>query len=546
MGCLVTSSRSWVGIIFECSLLTLSNSAGQPAGYEAYCVPCIKQAKPAACDTFTSLVGSFDGSRKIGHFDEVVRYIIALPETSSRYISPPTVFQKFWPHFLKSDQQFLEMAIRSFPDTDILLISRLLMLQTVEKIMFEARFSGTDGTGKPLLGMMDSVAGIILSASHFDEEYKYKFVYLDRLNDKLDLVSERITYQVDSVTTQSRLHKFKPVNTNTVYAVGSSGTVLKSSNRAETWSPLSTGLSSTFVGADFLDELEGWIVDNSETILRTSDGGLTWSLVDGPKGGLIYGVKLFSRSEGLVYGFRVDGTNCILRFSEAGKKWEPAEAPNENDLYDMHFIDGERGWAVGTRGTILATLDGGRKWVKQDSIVSHLLRSVRFTDATHGWIIGDRGSLLRTGDGGHSWVKQPKIFHGNFTGIDFHDTKNGVLVGEPNAVFLTEDGGNSWKQEAIELGNNLGSVALLGPNFGLMTTPRNHIIRFSSRSSGIRSRFAKSVVSEGFSRGAEVGFLQGLNLVDALGRTIRLEERSARPAVFLHNQRRSWGKPCKS
>jgi len=35
------------------------------------------------------------------------------------------------------------------------------------------------------------------------------------------------------------------------------------------------------------------------------------------------------------------------------------------DLNSVFFLDGQRGWAVGSHGTILATQDGGKHWTSQ-------------------------------------------------------------------------------------------------------------------------------------------------------------------------------------
>ena len=57
----------------------------------------------------------------------------------------------------------------------------------------------------------------------------------------------------------------------------------------------------------------------------------------------------------------------------------------------MFFHDSQLGWAVGSGGTILKTIDGGRKWKKMSSGTTALLTAVNFRDARRGWVVGANG-----------------------------------------------------------------------------------------------------------------------------------------------------------
>ena len=69
--------------------------------------------------------------------------------------------------------------------------------------------------------------------------------------------------------------------------------------------------------------------------------------------------------------------------------------------------DGQRGWAVGTEGTILGTRDSGQRWQPQKNEVRADLTSVAFAaDGQRGWAVGEGGTILGTRDGGQSWQPQ--------------------------------------------------------------------------------------------------------------------------------------------
>jgi photosystem II stability/assembly factor-like uncharacterized protein len=69
--------------------------------------------------------------------------------------------------------------------------------------------------------------------------------------------------------------------------------------------------------------------------------------------------------------------------------------------------DGQRGWAVGLDGTVIATTDGGARWQPQASGTQAWLTSITFTaDGQRGWAVGEDGTLIATTDGGARWQPQ--------------------------------------------------------------------------------------------------------------------------------------------
>ena len=55
----------------------------------------------------------------------------------------------------------------------------------------------------------------------------------------------------------------------------------------------------------------------------------------------------------------------------------------------------------------MATADGGRSWTAQTSGTLSTLNSVLFhADGQRGWAAGEGGTLLATADGGRSWAAQ--------------------------------------------------------------------------------------------------------------------------------------------
>ncbi len=148
-----------------------------------------------------------------------------------------------------------------------------------------------------------------------------------------------------------------------------------------------------------------------------------------------------------------------------GRAAEPVLDPMASDamrsdaaLWDVSFIDKDRGWAVGDRGTIRYTEDGGRHWGLQESGVSCRLESVSFLGAETGWAAGGyshpylhtgTGVLLFTRDGGRHWNRDAKVLLPVLKRVRFFSPREGWALGAPSAmfpsgIFTTDTGGRSW------------------------------------------------------------------------------------------------------
>lgn len=128
-------------------------------------------------------------------------------------------------------------------------------------------------------------------------------------------------------------------------------------------------------------------------------------------------------------------------------------------LHAVFFLDENRGWAGGSRGTLLATIDGGNSWQIRSQPTPDVLRDIYFTDDQNGWLLCEanvydlkskddpRTYLMRTSDGGENWKRI------NIRGADvdarlvravFSQGGRGWAFGEEGAIFTTRDSGVSW------------------------------------------------------------------------------------------------------
>ncbi|MBI2962410.1 MAG: hypothetical protein HYY35_01530 [Deltaproteobacteria bacterium] len=138
------------------------------------------------------------------------------------------------------------------------------------------------------------------------------------------------------------------------------------------------------------------------------------------------------------------------------------------DLYDVDFVDADRGWAVGTFGAVYRTADGGRTWQAQPTPTAQHLYGVSFADAASGWAVGRSGEIVHTADGGLHWTEQRSHAHEHLFAVDFIDSREGWAVGDWGVVLHTADGGATWEDRSLPADQIVYAVDFLDHGRGWM------------------------------------------------------------------------------
>ena len=136
-------------------------------------------------------------------------------------------------------------------------------------------------------------------------------------------------------------------------------------------------------------------------------------------------------------GWAVGNKGTLIVTIDGGKTWQARKTHVTADLQSVHFVDTKTGWAVGDFGTVITTTDGGKTWKKQESPWRDTLWSVHFADSKIGWAVGERGKVIATTDGGKTWLKQEGSVPVNLLSVHFADAMTGWAVGERGMVIAT-------------------------------------------------------------------------------------------------------------
>jgi len=196
----------------------------------------------------------------------------------------------------------------------------------------------------------------------------------------------------------------------------------------------------------------------------SDDGGATWAadvVVSAGADYAVHGGALFALDYRHIW---LCTEFADVYFSnDGGLTWTDQNAPApaaDEQLFYIHFIDAQFGWAVGgfrttPTGYLIQTTDGGEHWAMATSEPQvELGTCVAVLDAQNVWIGMDDGTLWYTQDWGTTWTQRtlPSTLT-NMADVQFIDHYVGALCGWKAGtgngvatVMRTIDGGYTWEE----------------------------------------------------------------------------------------------------
>ena len=243
---------------------------------------------------------------------------------------------------------------------------------------------------------------------------------------------------------------------------------------------LDSEVDASLRGLCVVDDKTVWASGTTNTVIRTTDGGSTWQNVS-PE----LPIELDFRD---VHGF--DAENAILLSagqparvyitSDGGKHWKLAfQHPNDASFFDaLSFWDRKRGIAMSDpidgRVLLIETNDGGMTWNELANRPNALPGEAGFAaSGTNLSVLGDRtihvalggapddqriatSRIVSSADAGQTWtsasVPMPRTASAGIFSIAFDASGRGIAVGgdykRPDQiggnVATTNDGGATW------------------------------------------------------------------------------------------------------
>lgn len=153
-------------------------------------------------------------------------------------------------------------------------------------------------------------------------------------------------------------------------------------------------------------------------------------------------------------GWCVGDGGAIIKTTNGGESWSTKASNTVKPLLCVHSFDGRTVIATGYDGTILLSTDEGENWTQVQSNATSDLWSVQMTGRYTGWICGLNSALLKTTDGGLTWEHVSTGFQNNYWALKFIGSTGYITCSNGN-ILKTTDTGLTWNQKSINYTNKL-------------------------------------------------------------------------------------------
>jgi photosystem II stability/assembly factor-like uncharacterized protein len=251
---------------------------------------------------------------------------------------------------------------------------------------------------------------------------------------------------------------------NDIWIAGHAGNILHSNDLGESWDEYFFGAGHSFFKVQFMDENHGWFMASDDHILRTKDGGSSWDTVltnieyehndmvflDNNTGYILSGSciinSMWEMGEKVAFG-------SLIKTSDGGSTWNVIDS-GKVKYSSIFFLDDYVGY-MSVQDTIsgytLKTYDSGESW---DTLGTNPgFDQIVFKDETLGYALA-YNYIWETVDGGINWdyldlndviLPESGIDHINISG------QNVVAVGYAGNIVISDDSGTTWDQKNTSL-----------------------------------------------------------------------------------------------
>jgi photosystem II stability/assembly factor-like uncharacterized protein len=305
------------------------------------------------------------------------------------------------------------------------------------------------------------------------------------------------------------------VNANVVWACGTGGTFVRTTDGGETWQ---VGMVA---GAEKLDFRDVYAIDaetaclmsigkgNESRIYKTTDGGNKWLLEyteKNPKG-FLDSMAFWDATHGIVVGDPLEGKPELLTTSDGGAHWTPLQSntiPSAKDgegspasgssIATYAAKKGKKGnwqaWFVTENASrVFHTADSGNTWTASETpLVTGLNQgvfSIAVVDADRLAIVGgdydhpqmEKPNSAYSDDGGKTWKEsshRPAGYRWCIAIVPDTPGPTAFAVG-PTGTDYSIDRGNNWKQMNDEPTN---TIAFADAHHGWAVGRKGLILKF--------------------------------------------------------------------
>jgi photosystem II stability/assembly factor-like uncharacterized protein len=275
---------------------------------------------------------------------------------------------------------------------------------------------------------------------------------------------------------QSDLYDIFFVNESTGFAVGESGTIMKTVNSGINWEYITEVIASDLVSICFINEQTGWIVGTDGHILKSDDGGSSWNSQVSPTSSILNDVCFVNNLQGWI----ATRTGSVL-VTVDGENWIQSTVNSSENIVDVEYLNVSEIWACGVQNDIsrfYKSVDGGLSWNRVGDSLQTSVTSFKINENHEIWASGNinvyNGIIFYSGDEGNIWT--------SWSWDNLHLTSISVIgsqiwcTGYDGILITSADFGNKWKVDTCMTYNDLYSNFFINDSTGWICGQKGTIL----------------------------------------------------------------------
>lgn len=265
-------------------------------------------------------------------------------------------------------------------------------------------------------------------------------------------------------------------------AAGPDGSIMRSVDNGNTWTSVFQGdinIGEAFTRILVDHKHNALVVPEVEygSVYISENGGANWSKAAKlPAKSLWHGAV--SRKTGVIVLAGKDGT--IVRSEDGGRTWSAIYTMLEGNFYGVYAAADGTFFAVGEKGRIMRSIDGGQHWQTMRTTTASTLRRM-VTDPKTGVLLafGQDGVILRSEDDGLHWISVPNPATEELREALIEPGSDSLLIiGRKGAILRSIDGGKTWEALPSHTTQHFRSAGI-NPATGTLIAVGDGLVRLS-------------------------------------------------------------------
>ncbi|HQK98152.1 MAG TPA: YCF48-related protein [Bacteroidia bacterium] len=191
--------------------------------------------------------------------------------------------------------------------------------------------------------------------------------------------------------------------------------------------------SSVFVSATI-----GWIAGDYGTIIKTADGGNTWTNQYCLQNKNIIDFSAINTNS----LFFIASDNQLYGSSNGGNSWSKKFKFLSSNVTSLSFLTANEGWA--TQGSSIEhTTDGGLTWNSQTVLPGETFASVKIASNGEGFAVSTSGTILKYSNTGQTWSTVNSIA-GTYKAMAILQSGTTGLIVINSTLYKSSNSGFTW------------------------------------------------------------------------------------------------------